>query len=234
MDQKLKEDIILSSSLFKNVTRAELANFIKSMHISFKSYKKGEYITRKGDKVDKIGMLLKGSAFVVKETASGDRNLMAILKQGQLFGEVGAFSDNPIWPSTVIAEDTAEVIYINRSLFISGCVHDCSAHQKLIYNMLNVISNKALLLNKKIEYLTIKNVRSKISAFILEQYRKQKALIITLPMNRNDLAEFLNITRPSLSRELARMKEEHIIDYYKSTVKILDLSKLQEIEHKEN
>lgn len=230
MDQKSKEDIILGSPLFKNITHDELDSFISNMHITFKSYKKGEYITRKGDKAHKIGMLLTGRAFVVKENITGDRTLMAILKQGHLFGEIGAFSDAALWPSTVIAEGITEVAYMDRSLFINRCVNDCTAHHKLIYNMLNIISNKALLLNKKIEYLTIKNVRSKISAFILEQYSRQKALTITLPMNRNDLAEFLNITRPSLSRELARMKEENIIDYYKSTFKILDLLKLQEIQ----
>ncbi len=228
MDQRSKENIMLSSSLFKNITHEELSSFISNMHIVFKSYKKGEYITRKGDPANKIGMVLSGSVFVVKENISGDRTLLAILKQGYLFGEMGVFSDAAVWPATIVTDGITEVAFIDRSLFINNCVKDCSIHQKLIYNMLNIISNKALILNKKIEYLTMKNVRSKINTFILEQYLKQGTLTITLPMNRNDLAEFLNVTRPSLSRELGRMKEENIIDYYKSTVKILDLSRLND------
>jgi Mn-dependent DtxR family transcriptional regulator len=56
---------------------------------------------------------------------------------------------------------------------------------------------------------------------------KKGAATLMLPMNRNQLADFLNVSRPSMSRELSRMKDEGIIDYHLSSVKIMDLEELR-------
>lgn len=50
-----------------------------------------------------------------------------------------------------------------------------------------------------------------------------------MPMNRQELAEFLNVKRPSLSRELSNMQRDGIIDVYRSSVKILDMERLREL-----
>jgi DNA-binding transcriptional regulator LsrR (DeoR family) len=54
-------------------------------------------------------------------------------------------------------------------------------------------------------------------------------MIFNMPMNRQELAEFLNVKRPSLSRELSNMQKEKIIEVYRSSVKILDMEKLCEL-----
>jgi CRP-like cAMP-binding protein len=92
--------------------------------------------------------------------------------------------------------------------------------------MLKIVSNKAMNLNKKIEFLSIKSIREKLCKYLMEQYRKQKSNTLHLNMNRNEMSDFLNVTRPSLSREMSNMKDEGIIDYYRSSIKILDLDKI--------
>jgi DNA-binding transcriptional regulator LsrR (DeoR family) len=47
-------------------------------------------------------------------------------------------------------------------------------------------------------------------------------------MNRQQLADFLNVSRPSMSRELSRMRDEGIIDFHLSAVRILDIERLKE------
>jgi CRP-like cAMP-binding protein len=78
------------------------------------------------------------------------------------------------------------------------------------------------------EYISIKTMRSKLSTFIYEQYLKGKTTTLTLPMNRQQLADFLNVSRPSMSRELSRMRDEGIIDFHLSAVRIIDIEKLKE------
>ena len=51
---------------------------------------------------------------------------------------------------------------------------------------------------------------------------------ITVPLNRNELASFLNVSRPSMSRELCQLRDEGIIDFHLSTFKIKDLEALKE------
>ena len=78
------------------------------------------------------------------------------------------------------------------------------------------------------EYISIKTMRSKAEYFIYEQYLKGKTTTLTLPMNRQQLADFLNVSRPSMNRELSRMRDEGIIDFHLSAVRIIDIEKLKE------
>ena len=93
--------------------------------------------------------------------------------------------------------------------------------------MLKIVSELPLKLNKKVEYPTIKSMYVKISVFLLDQYKKTGKTTFVLPMNRNDMADFLNVSRPSISRETSRMKDEGIIDYHLSTIKIKDIDALK-------
>ena len=72
-------------------------------------------------------------------------------------------------------------------------------------------------------------MRGKISAFLLEQYEKQGSATFILPLKRNEMAEFLNVARPSLSREMCRMRDEGLIDFHQSTIKIKDLEALKNL-----
>ena len=73
------------------------------------------------------------------------------------------------------------------------------------------------------------SIRQKISNYILDEYKKQNSHLININMTKQKLAETLGIPRPSLSRELINMKDIGIIDYYKDTIKILDLDSLFKI-----
>ena len=79
------------------------------------------------------------------------------------------------------------------------------------------------MLNKKIEYLTIKSMRGKISTYLLEQYKRTGDKNIILPLNRNELSDFLNVSRPSMSREMSKMRDEGVIDFHLTAFRILNL-----------
>ncbi|WP_069997637.1 Crp/Fnr family transcriptional regulator [Cellulosilyticum sp. I15G10I2] len=220
------KSILLSTKLFRDLTPDELDQLLATQNITVTTYKKNNFIVYAGEKITSIGLVISGHVLVTKENVLGERIIMSALGKGSLFGEIGAFSDKEVWPATVIAQDEVCVCFINKAIFFVGCVKNCQSHRKIIFNMLNIISNKAMFLNRKVEYLSFKSVRSKIAAFLLDEYKKTKSLTLSLTINRNELADFLNITRPSLSRELANMKMDGLIDYHKYTIKILDLETL--------
>ena len=49
-----------------------------------------------------------------------------------------------------------------------------------------------------------------------------------IPLKRNELAEYLNVSRPSLSRELVNMQDEGLIEFHRNSFKILDLTALKD------
>lgn len=85
------------------------------------------------------------------------------------------------------------------------------------------------MLNERISNLSQDTIRKKIASYLLLEYKKQKSLTIILPYTRKKMAELLNVPRPSLSRELIKMKEENIIDFNKNEINILDIDILEEI-----
>ena len=89
-----------------------------------------------------------------------------------------------------------------------------------------LLGEKNLLLNRKIDILTLKGMREKIATYLLTLSNQVGASSFNLPFNRNELAEFLNVSRTSMCRELSKMKDEGLIDYHLNRVKILNYDAL--------
>lgn len=221
------ESLIQNVELFKNISKEEFGDLLSCLAPKYYSYSKGENITLEGEKYKGIGIILSGEVMVTKENAAGNRMILNKFKKDKIFGEMIAFSNIKEWPATVIAVEDSSIMYIEPEKIITTCDKVCNSHNTLILNMLRIISKRALMLNRKVEYLTIKSMREKISTYLIEQYNKSGKTTFMIPLNRNELADFLNVSRPSMSREISKMKEEGIIDYYKSSFKILDIELLK-------
>jgi len=73
----------------------------------------------------------------------------------------------------------------------------------------------------------MKSIRAKACAYLLDQRSIAGNDRFMIPMKRNELAEFLYVSRPSLSREIIKMKDEGIIDFYRSSFQIMDIEALK-------
>jgi len=219
--------ILEKVKIFDGIEKFELEKILTCIRPVERKYKKNEYITISEHKIEGIGILVLGEAMISKENYAGEISVIDKIGIGDVFGEVAAFSGTDKWPATIVALSDCVVLFIEANKIISNCPKMCIGHKQLIQNMLKIVSKKAINLNRKIDYLTMKSIRNKISNYLLENYNKKKKLKFEISLNRNELAAFLNISRPSLSRELIKMKEELVIDYKKSIFEIIDLEKLE-------
>lgn len=222
------KDVIAKAKLFSEINDYELISMLNCINPKIIEYNKNEFLAYQGDDMYGIGVVLKGKIAISKDNYDGNRVIIALLEPGNIFGEIAAFSDKKVWPSNVYAQEKCTVMFMPPEKIVGECPNMCISHKLLILNILKIVSNKALNLNRKIEYLSIKSIREKISTFVLEQYSKTKNKTFTITMNRSELADFLNVTRPSLSREMCNMRDEGLIDFHRSSIKILDLEGLKE------
>jgi CRP-like cAMP-binding protein len=95
--------------------------------------------------------------------------------------------------------------------------------------MLTILSDKIVMLNNKMNILHADTLKGRIAVYLLSLQKKANTMIFDMPMKRQELAEFLNVKRPSLSRELSNMQRDNIIEVYRSSVKILDIDALREL-----
>jgi CRP-like cAMP-binding protein len=218
-----------SLELFAGIAPEELSAMMHCIAPAVRKYGKGSIAAIAGDSLSGIGLVLSGEIEIARENAAGVRTIMDIAGTGSVFGEMAAFSGRRVWPATVTVRKDGALMFLPPERFLGNCDRSCIAHKRLIQNMLKIISDKAIGLNRKVEYLGIKSMRAKIATYLLEQSRVYKSATFLLPMNKNDLADYLNVSRPSMSREFSRLREEGVIDYYLSSIRLLDTEALKQM-----
>ena len=227
MDLKIL-DAIKSSPLFRNIGDESLGIMLDCLNPRVKKYRQREIIVSYGQPFTGIGIISNGRIALTKEQYSGNRIIMGFLGEGNIFGEMIAFSDSRTWPVTVISQEDSTVLYLPPDRITTTCSNACASHTTLILNMLGILSNRALMLNRKIEHISAKGIRGKISSYLMDLLSDSKGNTIVIAMKRHELADYLNIPRPSLSRELGLMRDEGIISFDGSTITVYDVGKLEE------
>lgn len=220
-------DIIKESPLFYGIKKDEINSLLKCLSPKIHSFNKNECIVNSGESINRFGIVLEGEAAILKENAAGNRVIISVVKKGDLFGEMLVFSSHKTWPVTVRVQSSCKVLFLTNSDLIARCGNNCSWHISMLNNFMKVISDKSLMLNKKVGYLSIKSIRGKICTYLLEQYENNGNVNMTLPLKRSELADFLNVSRPSMSREMCLMRDEGIIDFHLSAFKIKDMETLK-------
>lgn len=222
-------DILAECALFAGIPADTLATMLDCLQPKISTHAKNSFITVEGEPFTGLGIILAGEAAVVKENIAGSRSVLTTLQAGDMFGEMIAFSARKSWPASVVAQSECIVVFLPPQKITGTCPHACNGHQRLIRNMLLIVSEKALMLNRKVEYLTIKSMRAKIATYLLEQHKHNDKKTFLLPLKRNDLADFLNVSRTALSREMGRMRDEGLIDFYRSSVKLTNIEELSKL-----
>jgi CRP/FNR family transcriptional regulator, dissimilatory nitrate respiration regulator len=220
-------NVLLNCVLFQGVKEDEISHMMGCIAPRTADYAKGELITQAGGTMREIGIVLAGSVDIIKETPLGERVVLNKMKPGGIFGEVAALADAQRAPATIFAPEKSTVLYLLPERMLSSCQNVCPWHKRLTANLVHLVADKALYLNRKIDYLVIKGMRAKLCTYLYEQYSKTGSLRFTLPFNRNELADFLNVSRPSMSRELGRMRDEEILSFSGSVFELLNLSLLK-------
>lgn len=222
-------EILTHTPLFNSISKDDLGSVLGCLQPKVCTYSKNSYIAVEGECFSGLGILLAGKATVIKENAAGSRLVMTMMEAGDMFGEMIVFSTRELWPVSVIAQAECQVTFLPSVKIMGTCSNVCASHKQLITNMLTIISEKAIMLNRKVEYLAIKGMREKISTYLLEQYKLTGRNTFTVSLNRNDLADFFNVSRTALSREMGRMRDEGLIEFYRSSIKIKDLDTLKKV-----
>lgn len=215
--------------LFKDINEDRFFELIKTTNYRIEDVKKNHVIASEDDDCTSIGIVLEGAVEVKKIYPSGKSVTVAQLSSGNMFGEVILFSDKRKYPSTIQASTKAKVFFMSRESFVELSHEEPS----VMTNLLNVLSRKILILNNQLKNLSYESIRQKIANFLIQQYGQQQSDYLTLPMSRQKMAEILGVPRPSLSRELIKMKDDGLLDFHKNTVKIMDLLALEDALYQE-
>ena len=210
-------------NLFKNLDESMLRDIFKGLTYKILPYYKGNIIFNEDEHCKSLGIILEGIVEIQKIDAFGKILTIAQFTESDIFGENLIFGDQNTFPMTVSSKTDTMILYIQKDSVIKLC----QKSSDFLYEYLRIVSNRAVALSFKLKEVTLKTIRQKICEFILLQYSAQKSRKIILPMSKKDWADKLGVQRPSLSRELIKMKEQGLIDYDKNIIIIKNLDVLE-------
>ncbi|MEG1002499.1 MAG: Crp/Fnr family transcriptional regulator [Clostridium sp.] len=216
-------NILKSCILFKNFNEDILKSLLENSYSSIRNYSKEETIFFQMDTCDNLSIVLNGTIEIQQNNENGNVLVVTSLVKGNMFGENLLFGDKNVYPMDVVSKDNSTVLHINKTLVTSLL----QTNQDFLVAFLKLLSNKAMLLSKKLRQVTSKSLKSMICEFLLNEYKKQKSAKIELNMTKQALADTFGVQRPSLSRELMKMKSENIIDFDRKTITIVDFDEIK-------
>ena len=177
-------EILLKSRLFKGIQPGNLDHLLNCLNPTIRNFSKNIVVAAEGTHLNGIGIVLEGALNISKTSLTGNRILLGAVGPGELFGENAAFSEEVLWPANVESQGKSNVMFIRPGSIINQCANSCSWHSKLQENMLGILSQKAISLTKKIEYLAIKGIRAKICTYLYNIYIKSGKRTFNLPMKK--------------------------------------------------
>ena len=209
------------SQLFTGIRREDMAGMLGCIGYHIGDYSKGKIIAFEEETINHVGVVLQGRVDMIKEDLWGNRTMLVRMGKDEVFGETFACGEDALSMVTFVATEDTQVLFLSFCRVMHTCSHACAFHQTLVENMVRVIARKNRELMRKVEVVSKRTLREKILAYLSVHAQQQNAKTFDIPLGRLELAEYLCADRSALTRELAKMREEGIIDYHRNTFKIL-------------
>lgn len=199
---------LTNNILFSGVSEKDINEILSVTPHSEKTYQDGENIILQGDIVNNIGIILQGEAVGTKYTLYGEEIIVSRMKKGRIFADVLSGAQGYASPVTVTAVLSCRVLFISYNDLLFS---DNPRTHKVLQNMIKNISLKYFAQNRRMDILTRKSVREKIMTYLLWQSEEKGRDEFDIDLDRRLLANYLNVDRSALSRELSNMRKDNII-----------------------
>lgn len=207
---------ISNTALFRGCTEADIRGLAEHLKFRTAKYKKGTVIFGEGAVVTDLGLVLSGSVQIEHNDFWGNKSILGIVEAGGVFAEAYACIPDEAMLTGVVANEDCEILFISISrLFGSG--EEFTGRNHLIRNLVMISARKNLQLSRRSLHTSPKTVRGRLLSYFSQQISAQGSRTIQIPFDRQQLADYLNLDRSALSKELGRMKKDGILEYHKNS-----------------
>ena len=208
--------------LFASLEEEALSEALSLLRGVEQGYRKGEWIRVAGDAFYSFGVVLSGRVEVYMEELDGRAVLMSAVGEGDSFGESLAYLHTEESPVSVLAAEEARVLWLDASFFKQTDSYRASFLSLLLRErFVSLLAKRALLQNDRIQILSKTALRDRLVTFFSQCEHRYKSKTFRVPFDRASLAVYLGVNRTALSRELSRMREEGILEFYKDSFRLL-------------
>ena len=220
----MNENKLTTCPLFKGMSIEEHDAFLDRNVNEVIKFEKGETVVRQGDIINAMYLLVDGVVRTQMITDDGNTLEIDLLEAVIPLAPAFIFASNNKYPVDVIAMESCSFLKISKSTLLKEMVHN----EKLLINFLTLNSNMTVFLSQKLQMISIKSLRHKLSIFLLEKTTPEKNYFI-LKRSRTQLAEYFGVQRPSLARSIKELEDEGVLITNGRVVTVIDRNKLGRI-----
>ena len=207
--------VIKTCELFKGLDDAALSDALAFFKAREETYKKGESLCLTGERLPGFGLVLWGTVQVFSEDINGEHVIMANVPTGNTFGESLCYLDEASSPVFVFAQTDCSVLWLN-------CDNLKVDRNPLFHDrFVSMLARRTLAMNDRIQVLSKLTLREKLMTYFSQCAKDSGGRTFSVPLDRESLARYLGVNRSALSRELSKMRDDGILEFYKNSFKIL-------------
>ena len=217
MDLKQLKD----NMFFRGMDENEIRDAFESMNGTIRSFKKGSIVLSAGEPTDTMGLVLSGSVTIENNDLWGNRTLLSHIGRNGIFAETYAMLGNePVSVDVTVNED-AVIAFFRLRTVMERTSFRTSWENKIIRNLLAISAQKNLVLSGRSFHISPKSVRGRVMSYLNMVSLRKHAKEFDIPFDRQQMADYLNVDRTALSKELGRMQSEGILSFKKNHFKII-------------
>ena len=212
--------IISDCILFKGMSDEEKNQCLSLLHAAEKNYRKNSLIMHAGDLTERMCMVISGSVTIESNDVWGDCTILAHVGPGQFFAETYAILPDEVMLVDVRANEDCTILFLaTEPLFRDS--PPAYWKEKLLKNLLMISSQKNLTLSGRNFHTSSKSCRGRVLSYLNSVSLQKHSREFRIPFDRQQLADYLNLERTNMSKELSRMQRDGIIEYRKNWFKLL-------------
>lgn len=213
-------NILKHNLLFRTMTDEDIRKLTDAMEPVMRTYPRNSVIVQDGDPMSKMAVILSGNVYLSHVDSSGNSNLLEILEAGDVLGMLNAVGKYRLHLSAVATQKT-EILFLSVDSLLRENIVTAPVQIRFLQNLSLALAQKAHKLTVKLEDSIRRTTRERLQDYLSVQYHKSRSHIFTIPLNRQNLADFLFVDRSAMSNELCKMRDEGLIKFDKSKFELL-------------
>ena len=182
-------------------------SFIREGKATLARYAKDQQIALQGETCSTLDIILEGAVAIHNLDEEGRLFKAQVLTKGDSCGTTLLFGSNNTYPMQVVAQTEATILHLKRELVLELC----EQRRDVLVALVSIISDRAHMLGTTINRISTLSLRESLLSYLHKLAQEQQSNQITLPITKKELAERMGFARTSVSRELAKLREEGLL-----------------------
>ena len=211
---------ITDTMLFRGMSEKEIEACFAALNAKEKTYRKGAGILHAGSTTETMGLVLSGSVTIESNDVWGNRTILSNVGPGQVFAETYALMENQPLLVDVTANEDNRILMLQVGN-LRKLSHLPAWAVKFHGNLLTITAHKNLVLSERCFHVSPRTIRERLLSYLNAVALQTGSKQFEIPFDRQQLADYLNVDRSALSKELGAMKREGLINTRKSQFTLL-------------